>query len=86
MCGYEEENSKTIFIGKGIIKNVADGMLHSVVISKGYVFLTITELYKVNYPLLDNLNEDDPPITTIGNAKGHFIVWPIDCLRLYEVA
>ena len=56
------------------------------VISKGYVSLTITELYKDDYPLLDPLNGDDPPITTIGNAKGHFIVWPTDCLRLYEAA
>ena len=30
MCGYEEEDSKTCFIGKGVIKIVANaGMLHS---------------------------------------------------------
>jgi len=30
------------FIGKGVIKNVAGGMLHSRVISKGYNSLIIT--------------------------------------------
>ena len=43
MCGYEEEDSKMCFIGKGVIKNVANVMLHSNVISKGYVSLAITE-------------------------------------------
>ena len=70
MCGYEEEDSKTVFIGKGVIKNVAGGMLHLRVISKGYVSLTITESCKDNYPLLDPLSEDNPPITIIGNTKG----------------
>ena len=32
--GYEEENYKMTFIGKGIIKNVASGMLQSRVIGK----------------------------------------------------
>jgi hypothetical protein len=57
------------FIGKGVIENVARGMLHSRVISKGYVSLKITQLYKDDYPLLDPLNEDNPSSTTIGKAK-----------------
>jgi hypothetical protein len=42
MCGYEEEDSKMTFIGKGVIKNVAGGILHLIVIIKFYVYLTIT--------------------------------------------
>ena len=42
MCDYEEEDSKTTFIEKSVIKNVAGGMLHWRVTGKFYVFLTIT--------------------------------------------
>ena len=71
MCGYEEENS--CFIGKNVIKIVVGGMLHSRVINKGYVSLTITKSYN-----------DNPPITTIGTAKGHFVICLVDCQKLYE--
>ena len=56
------------------------------IISKGYVSLATTELYKDNYHLLDSLNGVNPPITTFGNAKGHFVIWPTNCLRLYQGA
>lgn len=52
MCGYEVEDFKTW----GLIENVAGGMLHSRVISKGYVSLKITQSYKDDYPLLDPFN------------------------------
>ena len=82
LCGYEEEDSKATFIGKGVIHNVAGGILHSKVIGKLYVSLTIPESYQDDYPLLESLTGDDPPVTTIGQAKGHYILWPSDCVRL----
>ena len=69
MFGYKEEDWKVKFIGIGVIHNVADGMLHGKVIGKHYVSLTITESYKDNYPLLKPLTGDDPPLTTISQAK-----------------
>lgn len=68
ICAYEEENLRTTFIAKGIIKNM-DGMLHNKVIGGDYIFLTFTETYKNNYSLCFSLDENDPPIITIGNAK-----------------
>ena len=44
-------------------------MLHNKVIGGDYIFLTFTETYKDDYPLCFPLDENDPPITTIGNAK-----------------
>src|SRR5450631_4068408 len=82
LCGYEEKDSKATFIGKGIIQNVAGGMLHSKVIGKLYVSLTITESYQDDYLLLEPLTGDDPQVTTIGQAKGHYILWPSDCIKL----
>ena len=82
LCGYEEEDSKAKFIGKGVIQNVAGGMLHGKVIGKSYVSLTITESYEDDYPLLEPLSGEDPPVTTIGQGKGHFILWTGDCVRL----
>ena len=49
LCGYEEEDSKAKFIGKGIIKNVACRTLHRKVIVYGYVSLAITESLEEDY-------------------------------------
>ena len=73
ICGHEEDLEIT-FIGKGIIKNLAGGMLHNKVIGVGYISFTFTETYKDDYSLCFFLNEDDPPITTIGNTKGHYVL------------
>ena len=70
------------FIEKGVIQNVVGGMLHSKVIGKLYVSLIITESYQDDYPLLEPLTGVDPPVITIGQAKGHYILWPSDCIRL----
>ena len=64
-----KKTSRHASLEKGVIQIVAGGMLHSKVIRKGYVSLTITESYKDDYPLLDFLNEGDPPKTTIGKGK-----------------
>ena len=49
ICGYEEEDLKTTFIGKGIVLNLAGEMLHNKVIGEGYISLTFTETYKNEY-------------------------------------
>ena len=86
-----KKTSRRASLEKGVIQIVAGWMLHSKVISKGYISLTITKSCKDDYPLLDFLNEGDPPKTTIGKGKENknlkikkFVVWPIDCLSLYE--
>ena len=57
--------------------------MHLKVIGGGYVSLTFTKTYKDDYLLLQPFNGDDLSITTIGNAKGYYILWPNDCVRLY---
>ena len=66
-----------------IHKGGAGGILHLKVIGGGYVSLIFTETYNDEHPLLEPFNGDDPPITTIGNAKSYYILWPNDCVRLY---
>ena len=83
ICGYEEKYLKTTFIKNSIVKNLAGGMLHNKVIGGGYISFTFTETYKDDYPLCFPPFEDDPPITTIGNAKDHYVLWLNDCVRLY---
>jgi hypothetical protein len=75
MCGYEEKDSKTTFIGKGVIKNVAGGMLDSRMISKFYVSLTITESYKDDHPLLESLNGDDRTLQSLQLATQKAIIF-----------
>jgi hypothetical protein len=83
ICGYEEEDLKTTFIGKGIMHNLKGGRCHDKVIGEDYISLTFTETYKDDYPLCIPLIDDDPPITTIDKAKCHYVIWPNDCVRLY---
>jgi hypothetical protein len=82
LCGYEEEDSKAKFIGKGVIQNVAGGILHGKVIGTNYISLAITESYEDDYPILEPLTGDDPLITLIGQTRFHFILWSSDCVRL----
>ena len=86
ICGYENEDLKMTFIGKGIMQNLAREMWHNKVIGSGYISLTFTESYKDDYPLRFSLIEDDPPITTIGKTKDHYVIWPNNCIRLYAHA
>ena len=84
--GHEEEHLKTIFIGKCIVKNLAGGMLHNKVIGGDYISLIFINTYKDDYNLYIHLSEDDPSITTIGNAKDHYVLWPNDYVRLNGLA
>ena len=86
ICSYKEEDLKTTFIGKGNIHNMEGGRCHNKVIGEGYISLTFTETYKDDYPLCFPLIEDVLPITTIGKAKDHYVIWPNDCVRLYAHA
>ena len=89
MCGYEEEDLKMTFIGKGIIKNVASGMLHSRVTSKFYISLTITESYKDDYPLLEPVNGDDLQslqLTTQKARVGNSYMYLITHLRRKDIS
>ena len=81
LCGYDSDESKAKYVGKGVIQHVAGGMLHGKVIGNGYVSLAITESLEDDYPLLEPLSGDDPPVTTIGKAKGHFILWSSECVK-----
>ena len=56
-------------------------MLHGKVIGNDYVSLAITESLEDDYPLLEALTRDDPPVTTIGKAKGHYIIWSSECVK-----
>jgi hypothetical protein len=80
--GYDSPDSKAKTIGKGVVQNVAGGMLHGKVIGNGYVSLAVTESLEDDYPLLEPLTGDDPPVTTIGKAKGHYILWSSECVKL----
>ena len=81
---YEDEYLKGRFIGNGVIHNVAGGMLHRKVIGKIYVLLTITKSYEDDNPLFDPLTRNNPPVITIGQAKGNYILWSSVYVRLYS--
>jgi hypothetical protein len=68
---------------ESVIHNVAGRMLHGKVIGKLYVSLTITESYQDDYPLFKPLTGNNPLVTTIGQTKGHYILWSSECVRLY---
>ena len=81
LCGYNLEDSKAKFVKKGVIQHVAGRMFHGKVIGNGYVSSAITESLEGDYLLLEPLNGDDPPVTTIGKTKGHYILWSSKCIK-----
>ena len=77
ICGYEEEDLKTTFIGKGIIKNFAGGMCHNKVIGGGYISFTFTETYKDDYLLCFSLNEENQVWDPLWAGNEAAFMWSI---------
>ena len=51
LYGYKDEDSNAKHIGKGVIQNIANEILHGIFFGKLYVSLKMTESYQDDYPL-----------------------------------
>jgi hypothetical protein len=79
----EGKEEKVIATGK--VMNVEGGTLHTRMIEERCVSLEITKSEDDSYVLYKTLDFDEDAVTTVGEAKGHFILWPTEFLRLANI-
>ena len=73
--GLEEgEEDKVVALGK--VQNVARVSLYGRTIIAGTVSVEVVKSLDDDYSLFAPIDLDDPPVTSVGEAVGHFVLWP----------
>ena len=79
--GIEEgEEDKVVALGK--VQNVAGVFLHGKAIIAGCVFVEVLKSLDDDYKLFAPVYLDDPPVTSVGQAIRHFILWPTEFMDI----
>jgi len=79
--GVEDgEEDKVVAVGK--VQNVAGASLHGKTIIAGTVSVEVLKSLDDDYSLFAPVNLDDPPVTLVGQAVGHFVLWPIEFMDI----
>jgi hypothetical protein len=79
--GLEDgEEDKVVAVGK--VHNVAGATLHGKEIFSGAVSVEVIRSLDDNYRLFSPVDLDDPPVTLVGQAIGHFVLWPTDFMDI----
>ena len=79
--GIEEgEEDKVVALGK--VKNVAGASLHGKTIIAGTVSVEVQKSLDDDYSLFAPVDLDDPPVTLVGEAVGHFVLWPTEFMDI----
>jgi hypothetical protein len=79
--GIEEgEEDKVVALGK--VQNVAGASLHGKTIIAGTVSVEVQKSLDDDYSLFAPVDLDDPPVTLVGEAVGHFVLWPTEYIDI----
>lgn len=79
--GIEEgEEDKVVALGK--VQNVAGASLHGKTIIAGTVSVEVQKSLDDDYSLFAPVDLDDPPVTLVGRAVGHFVLWPTEFMDI----
>jgi hypothetical protein len=79
--GIEEgEEDKVVALGK--VQNVAGASLHGKTIIAGTVSVEVQKSLDDDYSLFAPVDLDDPPVTLVGQAVGHFVLWPTEFMDI----
>lgn len=79
--GIEEgEEDKVVALGK--VQNVAGASLHGKTIIAGTVSVEVQKSLDDDYSLFAPVDLDDPPVTLVGEAVGHFVLWPTEFMDI----
>ena len=79
--GIEEgEEDKVVALGK--VQNVSGASLHGKTIIAGCVSVEVLKSLDDDYKLFAPVYLDDPPVTLVGQAVGHFILWPTEFMDI----
>ena len=76
----EGEEDKVVALGK--VQNVAGASLHGRTIIAGCVSVEVLKSLDDDYRLFAPVDLDDPPVTLVGQAAGHFILWPTEFMDI----
>lgn len=81
LMGFEEGEDDTA-VARAKVVNVAGGTLHGKTIFPGLVSAEVTESIVDNYKLFASVDLDDPPVTLVGKAVGHYVLWPTEFMEI----
>ena len=80
--GLEEgEEDKVVALRK--VQNVVGASLHRRTIIAGTVSVEMMKNLDDDYSLFAPVDLDDPPMTLVGQAIGHFVLWPTKFMDIY---
>jgi hypothetical protein len=75
---FKEENA----MAHAKVVSMARASLHRKTIFPGLVSIEVTKSLDENYGLFASVNLDDPLVTLVGQAVGHFVLRPTESWRL----
>jgi hypothetical protein len=79
--GLEEgEEDKVVALGK--VQNVTGASLHGKTIIAGTVSVEVVKSLDDEYSLFAPIDLDNPPVTSVGQAVGHFVLWPTEFMDI----
>ena len=79
--GIEEgEEDKVVAFGK--VQNVSGASLHVITIIAECVSVEVLKSLDDDYKLFAPVYQDNPPVTLVGQAVGHFILWPTEFMDI----
>ena len=76
----EGEEDKVVALGR--VHNVAGASLHGRTIIAGTVSVEVSKSLDDDYGLFAPIDLDDPPVTLVGQAIGHFVMWPTEFMDI----
>ena len=75
LMGLEESEEEKV-VARGKVVNVIGASLHERTIFPGMVSVEVIKSLDDNYGLFASVDLDDPLVTLVGQAVGHFVLWP----------
>ena len=70
-----EEGEEEKVVARGKVVNIAGAFLHRRTTFPGLVSIEVTKSLDDNYSLFASVDLDDPSMTLVGQAVGHFVLW-----------
>ena len=66
----------------GKVQNIAGTSLHGRTIIAGTVSIEVVKSLDDDYMLFAHVDLDDPHVTLVGQAIGHFLLWPTEFMDI----
>ena len=81
LMGLEKGKEEKVVARRKVV-NIAGASLHGRTIFPGLVSIEVTKSLDDNCGLFASMDLDDLPVTLVGQAVGHFVLWPIEFMDI----